>query len=468
MANKVQAGLLAFAIAICVAILAALIVAFYLPREEQQAAAPSKPWPSPRQTTQALSADTTPDYVPPDPSPPIPPVHDPSGAAVPLKAAPRPVTGLPATAQAIPTAEVEEPIIGVPGHLLKEIVPGYETREIDGFRKVLLSTLAIKQAKELRGKPFKALVTEFDGLVAVLSPKTLRAAQRVVFWIEWDNTNKADPDVLAKYYGGNLWGEPIDRMKSDGIELLSLKTLSEIKESSVERSQLILLHEISHAVHRLVLPGGYGNQGVRFAYRQAMDRRLYDNVQNSDGGIGRAYAATNEFEYFAELSCAYLDRCRWFPFTRADLKEHDPTGYRLMESCWGVLHARPAVQSPPESRNYVKSAQNDASRGNASRKQGQHPTVLAAIDYLRTLNAGVLIIETTKLGGRKVRDRVSNQDALVEATVVRIKYRDSNGTHDDFFAVSGGTAFTPECQVLYRVPYDKATEMMPDFTEPHR
>jgi hypothetical protein len=67
---------------------------------------------------------------------------------------------------------------------------------------------------------------------------------------------------------------------------------------------------------------------------QAMDRRLYDRVQTARGGVARAYAATNSAEYFAELTCAYLDRCDCQPFTRAELKEHDPTGYRLMESVW--------------------------------------------------------------------------------------------------------------------------------------
>ena len=65
-----------------------------------------------------------------------------------------------------------------------------------------------------------------------------------------------------------------------------------------------------------------------------MDRRLYDQVQTDRGGLERAYAATNPAEYFAELTCAYLDRCHYFPFTREDLKDHDPTGYRLMETVW--------------------------------------------------------------------------------------------------------------------------------------
>jgi hypothetical protein len=67
-----------------------------------------------------------------------------------------------------------------------------------------------------------------------------------------------------------------------------------------------------------------------------MDRHLYDEVEDIFGRKVRAYAATNKAEYFAELTCAYLDRCFYFPFTRADLHEHDPTGYRLMQKVWGT------------------------------------------------------------------------------------------------------------------------------------
>jgi hypothetical protein len=226
--------------------------------------------------------------------------------------------------------------VPVAGKLLREIVPGYETREINGFT-MLLSTLAVKEGKNDDGRPFKALVTEFDGLVNVLPPKTLKLLRRVLVWIEWDNVDRANPNTLAKYYGGTIWtlNGSEHPLKTNAIEVLSLKNLTTEKNLSVERSRLVLLHELGHAVHHLALPRGFQNPGVIFAYNQAMDRRLYDRVQTARGGVARAYAARNSAEYFAELTCAYLDRCSYFPFDREELKEHDPTGYRLMEGVWG-------------------------------------------------------------------------------------------------------------------------------------
>jgi hypothetical protein len=48
-------------------------------------------------------------------------------------------------------------------------------------------------------------------------------------------------------------------------------------------------------------------------------------------------------EYFAELSAAFLggldkdeEYNKWFPFNRAQLKEHDPRAYELLQQVWKV------------------------------------------------------------------------------------------------------------------------------------
>lgn len=233
----------------------------------------------------------------------------------------------------------DEPPIPVPGEPLKQpIVPGYETRRVNGF-VMFLSTHAIKEGKKENGRPFQTLVTEFDGLVKVLPPNALKTLRKVPVWIEWDNLDDRHPNTLAKYYGGGgaIWRlDPAEAIKADGVEVLSLKKLAEEKQQAVDGSRLVLLHELAHAAHYVFVPGGFSNPNVRFAYKQAMDRRLYNDVPTARGGKARrAYAATSAAEYFAELTCAYLDRCYYYPFTREELKSHDPTGYQLMEKFWG-------------------------------------------------------------------------------------------------------------------------------------
>jgi len=91
---------------------------------------------------------------------------------------------------------------------------------------------------------------------------------------------------------------------------------------------------LAHSYHFTVLGDKYAP--LQDAYKQAMDRKLYDSVEFVTGGKKKAYAATNPAEYFAELSEAYFGKNDFFPFTRDELEKHDPIGFELMKKAWGV------------------------------------------------------------------------------------------------------------------------------------
>jgi len=103
---------------------------------------------------------------------------------------------------------------------------------------------------------------------------------------------------------------------------------------SREDQPLGLLHEFAHAYHHRVLGGDH--PGVLHAYRRAMDEGLYEQVaRRGQTDPERAYAATNEKEYFCELSEAWFGANDFFPFDRRDLEGHDPVGAQLMRDTWG-------------------------------------------------------------------------------------------------------------------------------------
>ena len=52
--------------------------------------------------------------------------------------------------------------------------------------------------------------------------------------------------------------------------------------------------------------------------------------------IERAYAMTSPQEYFAESTEAFFSRNDFFPFTRDELKKHDPEMYELLERFWNT------------------------------------------------------------------------------------------------------------------------------------
>ena len=68
-----------------------------------------------------------------------------------------------------------------------------------------------------------------------------------------------------------------------------------------------------------------------------MKAGIYDEVQDYRGQTVRHYAATNHKEYFAEGTEAYLYRNDFYPFVNAELKEHDPPLYELLEEIWGPI-----------------------------------------------------------------------------------------------------------------------------------
>jgi hypothetical protein len=48
----------------------------------------------------------------------------------------------------------------------------------------------------------------------------------------------------------------------------------------------------------------------------------------------KAYAITNVKEYFAECAEAYFGVNDFYPFNKAELKEHDPDMYDLLTDIW--------------------------------------------------------------------------------------------------------------------------------------
>jgi len=89
----------------------------------------------------------------------------------------------------------------------------------------------------------------------------------------------------------------------------------------------------------------YENGPIKRCWKEAMKNKLYDcvRVHGSQGPTAKAYACTNQMEYFAELSAAFLgglyddvEYNKWYPFNRKQIKEHDPKAFELLKDVWKV------------------------------------------------------------------------------------------------------------------------------------
>lgn len=116
-----------------------------------------------------------------------------------------------------------------------------------------------------------------------------------------------------------------------------------IFEPETRRMPNFTLHELAHAYHDRVLPGGFDNVAIKSAYEQAKQSGNYENVEQRFGdgrnAYGRAYAMTDPQEYFAESTEAFFSTNDFFPFTQQELRRHDPEMFALLETLWGVPKA---------------------------------------------------------------------------------------------------------------------------------
>ncbi len=222
-------------------------------------------------------------------------------------------------------------------------IPGYTVREMEGFTLyVSEQTKEHENDGEFERKPMEVLELELKGISHLMQPKMLTVLQTIKVFVEWDDPESKPKDggsgvVVARYWydagrGIGMLKAGRSPYKANNIEILNMKFLTGKWQPGKTSDQIILLHEMCHAIHAHILKND--NPIVKAAYNQAMERGLYQSVKHETGRSARAYAATNDHEYFAELCCAYLDRCSWYPFTREELKDYDPVGYKLMEEIW--------------------------------------------------------------------------------------------------------------------------------------
>lgn len=123
-------------------------------------------------------------------------------------------------------------------------------------------------------------------------------------------------------------------------------TNAAIFEKECRRMPVFVLHELAHAYHDRVLNHG---REITLAYDQAKAKGGYESVRRRDAEgrmtLGRAYAMTNDREYFAETTEAYFGMNDFFPFDEAELKAHDPAMHELLGRLWKVGGTR-ASASP--------------------------------------------------------------------------------------------------------------------------
>jgi len=106
----------------------------------------------------------------------------------------------------------------------------------------------------------------------------------------------------------------------------------ELNPEAFPPEEPILLHELLHAYHALVLPNGFENEDVLGFYRNAVNGRLYPPRKRGD-----KYVLSNVKEFFAVTASLYLwGRIDRQPYTRENLQNSQPHYYNWLAEQFGV------------------------------------------------------------------------------------------------------------------------------------
>ena len=207
----------------------------------------------------------------------------------------------------------------------------HESRVIAGW--TLQISAKIDQAAFTKALPL--LQAQLEEIIRVVPAKAVSELQKVPLWI-----NPEYPKVRprAEYHPGADWLRENDRdpVMAKAVEFTNVR----IFEEETRRMPNFALHELAHAYHHRSLRMSYSNLEIKNAYEKAKASGKYERVERKDSEgrtrMERAYAMTNPQEYFAECTESYFSRNDFFPFTRDELKQHDPKMFTLLERLWGI------------------------------------------------------------------------------------------------------------------------------------
>jgi len=185
--------------------------------------------------------------------------------------------------------------------------------------------------KELGARALSMLSNHLERIAILIPEKQLAELRKLEIQIEYDH-----PELHTMQYHPEvewLTEHGYDPALAKRVHIPHAADL--ISRQQMLKHPAVILHELAHAYHDQVL--GFDDPGVLAAYKQAMKDGKYEKSLLYTGETVKHYATTNHKEYFAESTEAYFYHNDFYPFVRAELRQHDPVSYAEMERVWGKV-----------------------------------------------------------------------------------------------------------------------------------
>jgi glucose/arabinose dehydrogenase len=209
----------------------------------------------------------------------------------------------------------------------------HQTNFVEGWTVLVDERLLAGQPAATQ-KALELLRGQLKEIVGVVPAPAVAKLQEVTLWF---SPEYPGVQPRAEYHPGAGW------LRDHGRDPAMVKSVEftdvRIFEAESRRMPNFTLHELAHAYHDRVLTDGFENAEIKAAFERAQASQSYDKVERWFGNgrsntFERAYAMTNPQEYFAESTEAYFSRNDFFPFTRDELKRHDPEMAQLLGRLW--------------------------------------------------------------------------------------------------------------------------------------
>jgi hypothetical protein len=204
----------------------------------------------------------------------------------------------------------------------------YVERHIEGWKVLVNKRLLREENRDLGDRALRLLEDHLYRITRVVPPAAVKKLRRIPIWVEL--AERHHPCMV--YHPSAGWLREHD-MNPDKAESVEIANANNFLSWTIDQPWMVL-HELAHGYHHQVL--GHDNADIRACYDEAVRSKSYESVLRIDGTRTRAYALTNEKEYFAESTESFFGTNDFYPFVRAELKQHDPRMYDLLKRLWGV------------------------------------------------------------------------------------------------------------------------------------
>jgi len=213
-----------------------------------------------------------------------------------------------------------------------EPIEHYVEKRIEGWKVLVHQALLTSDHHELCEQTLKLLDDHLYRIARVVPEPALTKLRQIPIWVEL--AHPRHPCMCYHVSPDWLRENGMNPQKARAVEIANAKNFLKW----THEQPWMVLHELAHGYHHQVL--GYDHKEIHACYEEAKASKSYESVLHWDGRKVRAYALTNDQEYFAELAEAYFGTNDFYPFVRAEVKQHDPKMYQVLEKVWGVRSSK--------------------------------------------------------------------------------------------------------------------------------